>query len=157
VGKRWLSVSTQAAAGSAIDWARQNFFREMPAGKFYRLVSKLAGQIELDGAHGKVCFENYLAGSRTDLEQRTASFTGLSLSTSREEMLRAVLQSLARESAARMKLLAQVNPISIRRRVLLTGGVQSGMSKLLHRGWGGKWTFKEEEEATLRGVARLFE
>jgi len=31
------------------------------------------------------------------------------------------------------------------------------LSKLLHRGWRGKWSFKEEKEATLRGVARLFE
>jgi hypothetical protein len=69
--------------------------------------------------------------------------------------LRSILQSLARESAARMKLLAEVNPIQIRRRVLLTGGVQGGLSQLLHRGWPGKWTFKQEEEATLRGVAAL--
>jgi len=56
-----------------------------------------------------------------------------------------------------MQLLAKVNTISMKRRVLLTGGVQGGLSKLLHRGWGGNWTFKEEEEATLRGVAKLFE
>ena len=56
-----------------------------------------------------------------------------------------------------MKLLAQVNPIRIRRQVLLTGGAQGGLSNLLHRGWPGKWTFKIEEEATLRGIARLFD
>jgi xylulokinase len=157
VGKRWLSVSTQAAAGSAIDWARQNFFREMPTAKFYTLVSKLAKQIQIDGEEETVHFENYLAGSRTDLEQRTSSMTGLSLATTREDMLAAILRSLARESAARMRLIMEVNPIQLRRRVLLTGGVQGGLSDLLHRGWPGKWTFKEEEEATLRGVWKMFE
>src|SRR5438552_4997509 len=33
MGKRWLSVSTQAAAGSALDWAHQTFFSEMPPKK----------------------------------------------------------------------------------------------------------------------------
>jgi xylulokinase len=155
VGKRWLSVSTQAAAGSALDWAHQIFFSEMPAKKFYGIVSKLADEIDDDDPAAPVHFENYLAGSRTSLEQPTASFTGLSLSTTREDMLRSLLQSLARESAARMKLLAKVNPIRIRRKVLLTGGVQGGLSHLLHRGWPGKWTFKDEQEATLRGVAAL--
>jgi xylulokinase len=155
VGKRWLSVSTQAAAGSALDWAHQTFFRELPAKAFYALVAKIAGEVKDDDGEGGVEFENYLAGSRTSLEQRTASFTGISLASSRDEMLAAILRSLARESAHRIRLLAEVNPIRIRRRVLLTGGVQGGLSELLHRWWPGKWKFKEEEEATLRGVARL--
>ena len=157
MGRRWLSVSTQAAAGSALDWAHQTLFHELPDKKFYSLISKIARKIDNDGDDSPVQFENYLAGSRTSLEQRTASFTGFSLSTTRDDMLRAILQSLARESAARIRLLAEVNPISIRRLVLLTGGVQGGLSKLLHRGWPGQWTFKEEEEATLRGIWALVE
>ena len=127
----------------------------MPASKFYSLVSRIAQDVKNEEAEAGVHFDNYLAGSRTSLEQPTASFTGLSLATTREAMLRAILQSLARESAERVRLLMKVNPIRIRRQVLLTGGVQGGLSKLLHRGWPGKWTFKEQEEATLRGVARL--
>jgi len=156
VGKRWLSVSTQAAAGSALDWAHQTFFSEMPAARFYKIISKLADAMDHDEAAAQVHFDNYLAGSRTSLEQPTASFTGLSLSTSRDDMLRSILQSLSRESAARMKLLSQVNPIRMKPTVLLTGGVQGGLSNLLHRGWPGRWKFKQEEEATLRGVAQLF-
>jgi xylulokinase len=155
VGKRWLSVSTLAAAGSALDWAHQTFFHEMPSARFYALISKIAGGIKNSDPGGGVEFENYLAGSRTSLEQRNASFTGLSLASSREDMLRAILRSLARESAERLKLLADVNTVRMRRQVLLTGGVQGGLSKLLHRWWPGRWTFKAEEEATLRGVWKL--
>ena len=157
MGKRWVSVSTLAAAGSAIDWAHQNFFSEMPVGKFHAMVSKLAKDVDVNDEAAGVEFENYLAGSRTSLEQRTASFTGLSLASTREDMLRAILRSLARDSAERLKLLAKVNPIRIHREVLLTGGVQGGLSNLLHRWWPGKWTFKAEEEATLRGVWKLVE
>jgi len=159
MGKRWLSVSTQAAAGSALDWAYQTFFRELSHEKFYALVSKLARGIDASdsAADSPIQFENYLAGSRTSLEQPTASFTGLSLSTTRDDLLRSILHSLSRQSAARIRLLMQVNPIRIHRQVLLTGGVQAGLSQLLHRGWPGKWNFKEEEEATLRGICKLVE
>jgi xylulokinase len=155
MGKRWLSVSTQAAAGSALDWAHQNFFHELPDKNFYSLISKLARKLDNDSGDSPVQFENYLAGSRTSLEQPTASFTGLTLSTTPEDMLRAILQSLARESAARIRLLQEVNPIRIHRQILLTGGVGGALSQLLHRGWPGKWTFKEENEATLRGIFAL--
>jgi xylulokinase len=151
VGKRWLSVSTIAAAGSAIDWAHQNLFREMPVPKFHTMVSKLAKGMK-DDSDGEVSFENYLAGSRTSLEQRTASFTGLSLATTREQMLESILRTLARDSAERLRLMSQVNPVKMNLKVLLTGGVQGGLSTLLHRWWPGKWIFKSEEEATLRGV-----
>ena len=157
MGKRWLSVSTQAAAGSALEWAHQTFFRDLPPKKFYSLVSKIAADVKQDDPQDQVQFENFLAGSRTSLEQRTASFTGLSLATTREQVLRAILHSLARESAHQLSLLKEVNAIPIRRQVLLTGGVQGGLSDLLHRHWPGKWTFKREEEATLRGVAKLFD
>jgi xylulokinase len=161
MGKRWVSVSTEAAAGSALDWAHQNFFRDLPDKEFFALISQIARSIDHDRkvlqSESQVRFDNHLAGSRTSLEQRTASFTGLTLSTTREDMLRAILQSLARESAARIRLLADVNPIRINRQVLLTGGAGGALSQLLHRGWPGKWIFKEENEATLRGIWKLVE
>jgi len=156
LGRRWVSVSTIAAAGSAIDWAHQNLFRDMPVKKFYARVSRLAEDVDINDDSG-VQFENYLAGSRTSLEQKTASFSGLSLATTREDMLGAILRSLARDSTERLNLLKQVNPIRMRKEVLLTGGVQGGLSDLLHRWWPGKWRFKVEEEATLRGVWKLVE
>jgi xylulokinase len=159
VDRRWVSVSTLAAAGSALNWAQEMFFKDMTVGEYRGLIGKLADS----GTNGvsrptgavEVEFENYLAGSRTDLMQRTASLTGLTLGTRREEVLRAIIESLARSSARRLALLKEVNPVKILPTVILTGGVQGGLEKILHRDWRGKWRFKHEEEATMRGVAKL--
>ena len=106
---------------------------------------------------GDVTFEPYLAGERTSIEQRRGAFTGLTLATTRRQMLAAVIESLARASAARIELIT-TNPVKLRRDVLVTGGASSGASsliRLLRRDWPGKWAFGDEPEATLRGLATL--
>ena len=57
-------------------------------------------------------------------------------------------------SAQRVKLLKSVNG-RIDRRVMLSGGVVEGLGDILHRDWDGKWTFRVEEEASLRGLGKL--
>jgi xylulokinase len=161
VGRKWMSVGTLAAAGSAMQWMRCQMFRDLSESRFWKLVSKLSKpEARLGGGKhatspaGSVCFEPYLAGERTNVEQRTGAFVGLTLSTTREQMLAAVIQALAEASAARLDLFRQLH-LPIRHRVMLTGGSADGLADLLHREWKGKWTFYVEEEATLRGLAKL--
>jgi len=128
---------------------------------FWKLVSKLANPHRNSRSAkitqlpaGTVKFEPYLAGERTSVEQRQGAFSGLTLSTTREQMLAGVIQSLVEASAARLDLFRELE-IPMRRRVMLTGGSADGLANLLHREWKGKWTFYVEEEATLRGLAKL--
>lgn len=156
VGQRWMSVSTLAAAGSAFDWMQNQVFQDLTKGRFWKLITEL-GRLDFDRdpfPAGTVRFEPYLAGERTNVEQRQGAFTGLTLSTTREQMLAAVIQSLVEASAARLDLFRELK-IPMRRRVMLTGGSADGLAGLLHREWKGRWTFYVEEEATLRGLARL--
>jgi xylulokinase len=151
VGQRWVSVSTLAAAGTALEWLHRTLFSEMKVEAFRRLVLRLSGKPD----RGSAVFENYLAGDRMSIDQRQASFTGLSLSTTREQMLSAVIESLAEASAERMRLLQEANPIRIRREVVVTGGMTQGLEKVLYRGWRGQWRFRAEDDATLRGLGAL--
>ena len=48
-----------------------------------------------------------------------------------------------------------MNSVRFRPEVLLTGGVSDGLNKILHRDWGDRWSFRVEQEATLRGVAKM--
>lgn len=156
VGPRWMSVSTLAAAGSAMEWMKSQFFSDLKRDEYWRLVNELARPVPKGAPSpaGSVRFEPYLAGERTSIEQRQGAFTGLTLSTTREQMLAAVIDALAEASAARLDLFRQLK-IPMRRRVMLTGGAADGLADLLHREWKGKWTFYIEEEATLRGLAKL--
>jgi len=161
VGQKWMSVSTLAAAGSALEWMQHQMFRDVTGAAFWKLVSKLANPHRNSRSAkitqlpaGTVKFEPYLAGERTSVEQRQGAFSGLTLSTTREQMLAGVIQSLVEASAARLDLFRELE-IPMRRRVMLTGGSADGLANLLHREWKGKWTFYVEEEATLRGLAKL--
>lgn len=150
VGRKWMSVSTLAAAGSALSWAKDQFFADWTVEKFRKEMKKLAAKPVESG----VRFEPYLAGERASIEQKQGAFTGLTLSTTRREMLGAIIESLARASAARLSLLKE-NQTKMLRNVVVSGGVQGGLDKVLHRDWPGQWTFKTEMEATLRGLGSL--
>jgi hypothetical protein len=76
------------------------------------------------------------------------------LSTTREHLLSAIIESLACASAARLPLLQQTRT-RILRTVMVSGGMQSGLDKVLRRDWPGRWTFRHEPEATLRGLSTL--
>jgi hypothetical protein len=100
-----------------------------------------------------VRFEPYLAGQRTSVEQRQGEFHGLTLATTRQQMLAAIVESLARVSAERIEIL-QSTGTRMLRKVMISGGGDA-LGKIMHRDWPGKWKYWSEEEATLRGLAKL--
>ena len=151
VGRLWLSVSTLAAAGSSFDWVKENLFADTPWPAMRRLIARAA---RTEAASG-VTFDPYLAGERTSIEQPTAALRGLTLATTRREMLAAVIDALARAGAERLELLKSVNRLRIGRRVVTSGGAVEVARDVLHRDWRGSWTFRFEDEATLRGLAML--
>jgi xylulokinase len=96
-------------------------------------------------------FEPYLAGDRTNIEQRQGAFTGLSLASTREQMLSAVIEALAKASAERLKLLDS-GDVPIHNTVVVSGGAEDRLDRLMHRDWPGRWKFRAVTEATLRGL-----
>lgn len=149
VGRKWLAVGTLAAAGSAIYWAKTHLFADMPIEDFRKLIHRLS-KLGLKAA-GTVRFEPYMAGERTSIEQRTGAFTGLTLASTREQMLSAILEALATASADRLPLLAATGT-KMRRDVVVSGGAIDRLDKIMHRDWLGKWTYRAVTEATLRGL-----
>lgn len=147
VGRKWLSVATLAAAGSSLDWMRREFFGDLTEASFH----KLAARISTERRRTAVRFDPYLAGERSSMDQKQAAFAGLTLATTREDLLASVIQALHAISAARLPLLRQVQP-RLLRRVLVTGG--GGM---LQRDWPGQWEFNHVTEASLAGLAALTE
>ncbi len=152
IGRLWLSVSTLAAAGAALFWAKQQLFAEFSIEQFRRKTAALARRGA--AAAGSARFEPYLAGERTSIDQRQGSFSGLTLATTREQMLAAIIESLAVASAARLPLLAW-GGVKISRSVVVSGGAQDRLDKIMHRDWPKGWTFRAATEATLRGLGTI--
>ena len=86
------------------------------------------------------------------IEQKTAAFSNLTLATTREELLMSVIRALAKASGARLALLKK-RGAKTHAQVFTSGGSARILHKILYRDWAGKWTFKSESEATLRGLS----
>jgi xylulokinase len=152
VGRNWVAVATLASVGTTIEWAHRTLFPDLEPDEFHRLLGT-EGTEQTD--HG-VRFRPYLSGDRTTLNQPRGGFSGITLATTREHLLAAVLNGLAGASAARLPRLAEVG--SPRPIVHVTGGAAVDV---LYRDWppppgGGRWQRKDlPKEATLAGVAVL--
>lgn len=175
VGQKWVSVMTLGAAGSALVWAKQTLFPDLPEPDFFALVRKLT-RSKPPHSLSPVTFSPYLAGSRVDVVQPTAAFTNLRLSTTREEMLHAIITALAAASAARIPILRSASSSRLQPRVLRTGGAGKALSQVLYRDWPPppksppsrlappnrtastslpKWKFIDIPEATVLGLGQL--
>ena len=148
---KWLAVGTLAAVASSLYWAREQFFPDWPLKQFQAELHKLSR--EGVKASGTVRFEPYMAGERTSIEQRQGAFTGLTLATTRRQMVSAILESLTRASAARLPLL-QTTGTEILKNVAVSGGADR-LDKLMRRDWPGQWTFRSVTDATMRGLGTL--
>jgi xylulokinase len=151
MGRKWLAVSTLAAVASAIYWAREQFFREWTVEQFREELFRLGNMREK--AAGGLVFDPYMAGERTSIEQRRGAFTGLTLATTRENMLSAILEGLIKASAERFPLL-EATGTRLLPEVVVSGGADR-LDKLMHRDWPGKWKFRAVTDATMRGLGMM--
>jgi xylulokinase len=131
---------------------KNEIFADYSEGKFFKLVSQLAHEKLPDDC--KVKFDPYLAGERASIEQKQAAFTGLTLATTRRQMLLAVIDALAKASGARLDLL-KTRGVKIRHQVTTSGGTAKSLHDVLYRDWPGNWKFHYENEASLRGLSML--
>ncbi len=148
---KWVQVSTLAAVASSLYWARAQFFPEIAVKDFPALLRRLSRRGP--AAAGTVRFAPYLAGDRMSIDQRQGEFSGLTLATTRAQMLAAIIESLTHASAARLPLL-QATGTKILRTVAISGGADR-LDQLLHRDWPGRWQRRALADATLRGLGTL--
>ncbi len=148
---KWLQVSTLAAVASAIYWVRDQMCPQMPIEEFRQEFHRLAKVGP--AASGSVRFAPYLAGERTSIEQRQGAFTGLTLASTREQMLSAVVESLIAASAERLPLLS-ASGTKLLRTVAVSGG-SDRLDEIMRRDWPGRWKFTPVTDATMRGLGTL--
>ncbi len=154
--KTWLAVSTIAAGGSSIKWAHANLFADMPRKGFAKMLRNLSGRLAskplTDDTGHAVEFLPYLAGDRTSLQMQRAAFSNLTLGSTRQQMLEAMLIALARASRQRFLRLSDIHKPQ---RHIFTMGGRHELSDLMHFHWPGKWKFTPLADEAIGGLRKL--
>ncbi len=147
---KWLAMRTVGAGGGSLEWFRLNFCKELKKEAFYSSYLK---EVLENRPPLRASFLPFLSGNRHQVSQATASFKNLTLDSTREEMLLALLDGIVSfqfEELERWK-----THVSLSKTIKhVGGGAQSGYT-----------AFKQEKltdynlimlgETTLIGAARL--
>jgi xylulokinase len=157
---RWLTFFVLNTGGKALEWFHSVFCRDMPESRFYEeyipeVLSSFFQNPDRDRREAAFpLYVPFLSGSRYALEQMKASFAGVTLETTREDML----LSLIRGNAAYhgQHLLEVGSLVKLGRRVITTGGGARIPGYLeAKRRWTGDFDYEFQDESSVRGAAML--
>ena len=150
---RWLTLYVMNAGGKAFEWFHGVFCSEMSADRYYREFMPNAVDDWLE-RESSVTYTPFLMGSRYCLQPLKAEFLGMTPSTTREELMAAMVRGLAEYQREHLTEIAQFQPLSSV--VHLTGGAVSPLLIRAKQKWmlpGAEYRF--EEQSSLKGAAML--
>jgi xylulokinase len=113
---RWL-IFDLTTGGFALEWFRSQFCREINEDAFYH---SYLSAILTEKRKTTVKFLPHLAGDRTSLKQKRASFSGLTLDASREDCLCAISEAILDRTKNLLNKMAKT--IDLDNVINLTGG-----------------------------------
>jgi xylulokinase len=144
----WLVLNIIPTGGEAIEWARREFYRELAPQEFYeRLLPRLLLQRATP-----VRMAPYLSGDRTRFRQRTASYRGISLQSTRDDLLLATCRAVVEEMSRRYRHYeAHWKPTGC---IRYTGGGAGALLELKKQAFPAV-VWEEVRDATLKGAAKM--
>jgi sugar (pentulose or hexulose) kinase len=150
--ERWLTLHVMNAGGKALEWFKGVFCREMSDEEFY--TDFIPGAIDAWLSHDSgVTYAPYLMGSRYSLEPRQAEFLGLTQTTTREELLAALVRGLCEYQRDHLDEIERRIPLD--ETIHLTGGAVSEAMIRAKRRWMRETDYVHEQESSVRGAAML--
>lgn len=147
---KWLAMRTVGAGGGSLEWFRNNFCREISREEFY---SAYLDDLLENGPRPSASFLPFLSGNRHQVGDRTASFEGLTLNTTRDEMLLALLYGIVTfQFEALQRWEKDVKLSNVIHHV--GGGAKSSYTRFKQNMLPG-YHLEMQGETTLTGAARI--
>lgn len=146
----WQIYAT-TTGGFAFDWFRDQFAREVSREDFYGLLVPRA----LDGYADDetVTFQPYLTGDRQSLEPKAGQWDGLTLATTREQMLAAMAKAMVRVLATTVERAGSV--VRLHPEIKISGGLATEPFLRLKRSTFPGFDFQVVENCSVLGNVRL--
>ncbi len=157
---RWLTFFVLNAGGEGLEWFRRVTCPEMDGDTFYgsyvpRVLEAFLHDPDRDARErGLPSYVPHLGGSRYSLERCTASFAGLTLETTRDDLLLGVIRGNFTYLGAHLEEVARLLPLS--GRAGISGGA-AGIHGMLEarRRWTGDLAYEFRDQSSLLGAAML--
>jgi xylulokinase len=158
---RWLTLHVMNAGGKALEWFKSVFCTEMTNEQFYDSFIPQALDVWLDRpsrASGSsdnpgVTYTPYLMGSRYSLDPLKAELLGLTQTTTREEILAAIVRGLCQYQGNHLREIQRHVPLQTT--IHLTGGAVSPALIRAKQKWLRLADYVQEEDSSVKGAALL--
>ncbi len=149
---RWLTLHVMNAGGKALEWFKSVFCSEMADEEFYNRFLPQAVDAWLD-RDSAVTYTPYLMGSRYSLDPLRAELLGLTQTTTRAEILAALVRGLCRYQSNHLRDIEEHIPLQ--RTIHLTGGAVNPALIRAKRKWLRDCEYVHEEDSSVKGAAML--
>lgn len=147
---KWLAMRMVGAGGGSLEWFRQNFCRELKKEVFYSSYLK---EVLEQRPSLRASFLPFLSGNRHQVGEATASFENLTLDSTREEMLHALLDGIV--SFQFEELDVWKDHVSLSKTIKHVGGGAKSSYTAFKQAKLTGYTVQMLGETTLTGAARL--
>jgi len=146
---RWV-IFTITVGGIALEWFRTQFCREMDKKTFY---NEYLPEV-LNDTNSIEIFHPHLSGNRFSMVQRKGVFSGLTLSTTRESLIRSVAKGVMQPMVVTLSECRK--HVKLASTVFLTGGgANEALKRYKEQTVFSGYTFTLRKECSLVGVAKL--
>ena len=143
----WLYLAI-TVGGLALEWFMKQFCREMDVKTFYNdYLRRVCGE-----GVPNVRFRPHLSGDRHSLAKKTGGFSGLTMKTTREDMLRGLLYGILEPNLNMMKIVGK--SMKINSQIQWTGGMISDEYQKFKEGLLRQYTFIPKKNCSLIGLAK---
>lgn len=148
--RRWLAMRTVGAGGASLEWFRMNFCKEMTKETFYEEYLK---EVLSPKKVPEARFHPFLAGDRHRVRRKSGAFTRLTLNTTREDALLAVIYGIISFQTEILSEWQKKAPL--KNQIRHVGGGASDAYTGYKQSLLKKYSFVQLGETTLTGAAKL--
>jgi xylulokinase len=157
---RWLTFFVLNAGGVAYDWFNQTVCREMDSATFYgeympSTLEAFLGDPAIEAREAALPeYVPYLGGSRYALEPLAASYSGLTLQATREDLLVSMVRGNLRYLGTHLAQISRLVPVN--HVVGISGGAARIRGMLGARArWTGEYEYHFQDQSSMLGAAML--
>ena len=160
IPNRWVTFFVLNTGGKALEWFHAVFCAEMSEERFYQeyIPSVLAAFFtspDIDRREAELPeYVPFLGGCRYSLEQMKASFSGVTLETTRDDLLVSLIRGNALYQGTHLKEVGGM--MKLGRKVITTGGAAKIRGYLeAKKRWTGDYEYQYQDQSSLLGAAML--